>query len=85
MHLFQDRVHAEQALADRLIAYKNNKQAIVLALPRGGVPIGFEISKKLHLPLDIYLVRKLGVPGQEELAIGDTIWLGSVAKFMEFW
>ena len=67
---FRDRTEAGQLLAERLQEYKARADAIVLALPRGGVPVGFEIANKLELPLDIFVVRKLGVPGQRELAMG---------------
>ena len=67
---FRDRTEAGQKLAERLGAYERQRDAIVLALPRGGVPVGFEIAKKLGLPLDVFVVRKLGVPGQRELAMG---------------
>ncbi len=67
---FQDRKHAGKKLAEELIEYKNHMNVLLLALPRGGVPVAFEISKELLLPLDVLLVRKLGVPGQEELAMG---------------
>ncbi|WP_017328031.1 phosphoribosyltransferase [Synechococcus sp. PCC 7336] len=67
---FVDRIEAGQLLAVRLQAYANHPNAIVLGLPRGGVPVAFEIATALHLPLDICLARKLGVPGQEELAMG---------------
>ncbi|MBD0335842.1 MAG: phosphoribosyltransferase, partial [Cyanobacteria bacterium Co-bin13] len=68
--VFKDRVEAGQRLAQALLSYKNQPQTWVLALPRGGVPVGAEIAKVLHLPLDVCLVRKLGVPGQAELAMG---------------
>ena len=67
---FRDRTEAGQKLAQRLGAYARQANAIVLALPRGGVPVGFEIALKLGLPLDVFVVRKLGVPGQRELAMG---------------
>lgn len=67
---FRDRTEAGQLLAERLGGYEPHADAIVLALPRGGVPVGFEIAKKLGLPLDVFVVRKLGVPGQRELAMG---------------
>jgi predicted phosphoribosyltransferase len=67
---FRDRTEAGKLLADRLQEYKARADAIVLALPRGGVPVGFEIATKLNLPLDVFVVRKLGVPGQRELAMG---------------
>ncbi len=59
-----------KALAKKLTAYKDRANTLVLALPRAGVPVAFEITETLHLPLDIMLVRKLGVPGHEELAMG---------------
>ena len=68
--LFQDRTEAGRILADRLAAYANYPDAIVLALPRGGVPVAFEVAETLNLPLDIFVVRKLGLPGHEEFAIG---------------
>ncbi|HEY4389690.1 MAG TPA: phosphoribosyltransferase family protein [Ktedonobacteraceae bacterium] len=67
---FRDRVEAGRLLAVRLAAYSNRSDVLVLALPRGGVPVGYEISHMLHAPLDVMIVRKLGVPGQEELAMG---------------
>jgi putative phosphoribosyl transferase len=67
---FHDRKEAGKLLAAQLIAYANKQDVIVLALPRGGVPVGFEIAQALHVPLDVIVVRKLGVPGQEELAMG---------------
>lgn len=68
--LFQDRTEAGRVLADRLAAYANYPDAMVLALPRGGVPVAFEVAEALNLPLDIFVVRKLGLPGHEEFAIG---------------
>jgi putative phosphoribosyl transferase len=67
---FRDRSEAGLLLAEQLRAYERKSDAIVLALPRGGVPVGFEIADKLGLPLDVFVVRKLGVPGQRELAMG---------------
>jgi putative phosphoribosyl transferase len=67
---FVDRLDAGRVLASRLSAYADRPDIIVLALPRGGVPVGFEVARALHAPLDVLLVRKLGVPGQEELAMG---------------
>src|SRR5580700_8763512 len=67
---FRDRKEAGRLLAQRLAEYANRDDAIVLALPRGGVPVGFEVARALHAPLDVFLVRKLGVPGREELAMG---------------
>jgi len=68
--LFQDRTEAGMVLADRLTPYANYPDAMVLALPRGGVPVAFEIAEALNLPLDVLVVRKLGLPGDEEFAIG---------------
>jgi putative phosphoribosyl transferase len=68
--LFQDRSEAGQTLARRLKSVVVDSDTLVLALPRGGVPVGFEIAQTLHVDLDVFLVRKLGVPGQEELAMG---------------
>src|SRR6266571_5068510 len=68
--MFRDRTDGGQLLALQLTKYKNNPDLLVLALPRGGVPVGFEIAKALHAPLDVFVVRKLGVPGHEELAMG---------------
>src|SRR5437016_14028979 len=68
--LFRDRVEAGQILARLLKSVVVDSDALVLALPRGGVPVGFEISKTLHAGLDVFLVRKLGVPGQAALASG---------------
>jgi predicted phosphoribosyltransferase len=70
MPLFTDRADAGRRLADALEEYADNPDVVVLALPRGGVPIGYEVARRLHAPLDLYLVRKLGVPGHEELAMG---------------
>ena len=67
---FQDRREAGQQLATQLTDYADRLDVIVLGLPRGGVPIAYEISATLHVPLDVCLVRKLGVPGQKELAMG---------------
>lgn len=67
---FADRVEAGRLLAEQLAAYARRPDVIVLALPRGGVPVGYEIATRLDVPLDIFLVRKLGAPGQPELAMG---------------
>lgn len=67
---FPHRTAAGQLLATQLHDYANRNDVIVLALPRGGVPVGFEVAKALHASLDILIVRKLGVPGHEELAMG---------------
>ena len=68
--LFRDRLDAGHNLAEGLSQYANRSDVIVLALPRGGVPVGFAVAQDLKAPLDIFLVRKLGVPCQEELAMG---------------
>jgi erythromycin esterase-like protein/predicted phosphoribosyltransferase len=67
---FRDRVHAGQLLAERLKGYAGRDDLIVLGLPRGGVPVAFEVARALDAPLDLFLVRKLGVPGHEEYAMG---------------
>lgn len=67
---FRDRREAGAMLSGELSKYAGRDQTVVLALPRGGVPVGFEIAKELRLPLDVFVVRKLGVPGHEELAMG---------------
>src|SRR5258706_9223281 len=69
MFPFRDRVEAGRMLATTLQEYANRNDVVVLALPRGGVPVGFEVAKALHTPLDVFVVRKLGLPGQE-LAMG---------------
>src|SRR5581483_10734726 len=67
--IFQDRADAGQQLAARLSAYGGGDTR-VLALPRGGVPVASEVARELHAPLDVFVVRKIGAPGREELAIG---------------
>jgi predicted phosphoribosyltransferase len=68
--LFRDRREAGRLLAAKLTAYANRPDVIVLALPRGGVPVADEVARALGAPLDVFVVRKLGVPGSEELAMG---------------
>jgi len=70
MALFTDRRDAGRKLAKKLGAYANRSDVLVLALPRGGVPVAYEVALALHAPLDIFIVRKLGLPGHEELAMG---------------
>ncbi|HTZ56185.1 MAG TPA: phosphoribosyltransferase [Candidatus Acidoferrum sp.] len=70
MVLFRDRADAGRQLSAWLGKYRGDPSAIVLALPRGGVPVAYEVATALSLPLDVYTVRKLGVPGHEELAMG---------------
>jgi putative phosphoribosyl transferase len=68
--LFPDRSGAGRQLAARLAHYAGRDNVLVLALPRGGVPVGYEVARALEVPLDVFLVRKLGTPGHEELAMG---------------
>jgi erythromycin esterase-like protein/predicted phosphoribosyltransferase len=68
--LFRDRREAGRLLAEKLAAYANRPDVLVLALPRGGVPVAYEVARALGAPLDVFVVRKLGVPGYEELAMG---------------
>ena len=67
---FRDRREAGRVLASELKAYADRPDVLVLALPRGGVPVAYEVARALHVPLDVFIVRKLGVPGHEELAMG---------------
>lgn len=66
----RDRTEAGRRLAAALTAYADRSDVLVLALPRGGVPVAFEVARRLRAPLDVFVVRKLGVPGHEELAMG---------------
>jgi putative phosphoribosyl transferase len=68
--IFRNRADAGRALADLVSRSVSDPDPLVLALPRGGVPVGFEVARALRAELDVFLVRKLGLPGQEELAIG---------------
>ncbi|MBO0911473.1 MAG: phosphoribosyltransferase [Acidobacteria bacterium] len=68
--LFEDRFEAGRVLASRLSEFARRSEVVVLALPRGGVPVGYEVAQALGAPLDVFVVRKLGTPGQEELAMG---------------
>ncbi len=70
MTLYRDRKQAGQKLAEALSGYADRDDVVVLALPRGGVPVAFEVATRLHAPLDVMIVRKLGTPGQPELAMG---------------
>lgn len=70
MARYQDRRHAGQVLAEALNHYKGRTHLEILALPRGGVPVGYEVARALGAPLEVFIVRKLGVPGYEELAMG---------------
>jgi putative phosphoribosyl transferase len=68
--IFIDRADAGRRLAEKLSGYRNRPGVVVLGIPRGGVPVALEVAKRLSAPLDIFLLRKLGVPGHEELAFG---------------
>jgi len=70
MRRFEDRRVAGVALAQQLGQYRGRPDAIVLGLPRGGVPVAYEVARALEVPLDVYIVRKLGLPGHEEFAMG---------------
>jgi putative phosphoribosyl transferase len=70
MILFRDRAEAGRILAEKLRHYANNQSVVVLALPRGGVPVAYPVAQALRVPLDVFVVRKLGLPGHEELAMG---------------
>src|ERR1700737_1998698 len=67
---FPDRHEAGRALAELLSEYSERSDVVVLGVPRGGVPVAYELARALHAPLDVFSVRKLGVPGHEELAMG---------------
>jgi predicted phosphoribosyltransferase len=67
---FKDRREGGEKLAKELSDYADRDDVIILGLPRGGVPVAYEVAKELNAPLDVFLVRKIGVPGQEELAMG---------------
>lgn len=76
---FPDRAAAGRRLAEELSGYADDPRVVVLALPRGGVPVGSEVARVLHAPLDVFVVRKLGFPGQPELAMGALASGGVVA------
>ncbi|HUX11103.1 MAG TPA: phosphoribosyltransferase [Terriglobia bacterium] len=80
--MFRNRTEAGQKLAARLQAYNHQPDVLVLALPRGGVPVGYEIARALHAPVDVFVVRKLGVPWNPELAMG-AVATGGVRVFEE--
>jgi predicted phosphoribosyltransferase len=80
--IFENRRSAGRALAERLKEFSKRDDVIVLALPRGGVPVGAEVARAILAPLDVFVVRKLGVPGHEELAFG-AIAAGGVTVFNE--
>src|SRR5436190_14156923 len=70
MSRFRDRAEAGRMLAESLREYAGRDDVVVLGLPRGGVPVAYEVARALGAPLDVFVVRKLGVPGQEEFAMG---------------
>lgn len=70
MHRFRNRTEAGKALASKLAKFAGREDVVVLGLPRGGVPVAYEVASALRLPLDVFVVRKIGVPGHEELAMG---------------
>lgn len=74
---FRDRTEAGGLLAEKLAGYADKPDVIVLALPRGGVPVGAQVARRLNVPLDVFVVRKLGLPGHPELAMG-AIAIGGV-------
>src|SRR5437762_13012748 len=82
MRKFLNREEAGRLLGVALSDYQNNENTLVLGLPRGGVPVAYEIASALHAPLDVFIVRKLGVPGHSELAMG-AIAMGDVRVFNE--
>src|SRR5579871_3025395 len=82
MEQYQNRQEAGKLLAKELQVFADRDDVIVLALPRGGVPVAYEIAKALHVPLDVFIVRKLGVPGHSELAMG-AIAMGGAHIFNE--
>lgn len=82
--MFEDRRDAGRALATLVATLPDLHDAIALALPRGGVPVAYEVARALHIPLDVLMVRKLGAPGQPELAVGAVASGGIVALNLEF-
>jgi predicted phosphoribosyltransferase len=81
--LFEDRKDAGRKLAAKLASFAGRDDVTVLALPRGGIPVGFEVARALGAPLDVFVVRKLGVPGHEELAMGAIASGGAVSVNQE--
>lgn len=75
--MFRNREEAGRMLADKLSQYRNDTTALILALPRGGVAVGYQLSLVLHLPLDVFITRKIGAPGNLEYAIGAVAETGS--------
>jgi putative phosphoribosyl transferase len=77
---FSDRIEAGRALAETLHDFFESDDVVVLALPRGGVPVGFEVARRLNVPLDVIVVRKIGTPGQQELAMGAVASGGALVR-----
>jgi len=75
--MFRNREEAGRILADKLTRYRNDPTALILALPRGGVAVGYQLSLALHVPLDVFITRKIGAPGNPEYAIGALAETGS--------
>ena len=82
---FRDRTEAGRLLAEKLKEYADRPDVIVLALPRGGVPVAYEVARALKAPLDVLIVRKLGLPGQPELAMGAIASGGILVLNEELW
>lgn len=76
--ILRNRQEAGRLLACRLMAYKDDPKALILALPRGGVPVGVQVGRALHLPLDVFITRKIGAPGNKEFALGAVAETGFV-------
>ena len=81
--MFRNREEAGRILADKLSHYRNDPTAVILALPRGGVAVGYQLSLALHLPLDVFMTRKIGAPGNPEYAIGAMAETGSCSLNQE--
>lgn len=75
--MFRNREEAGRMLADELRQYRNDPTGLILALPRGGVAVGYQLSLALHLPLDVFITRKIGAPDNPEYAIGAVAETGS--------
>jgi putative phosphoribosyl transferase len=75
--MFRNREEAGRMLADELSHYRNDPTALILALPRGGVAVGYQLSLALHVPLDVFMTRKIGAPGNPEYALGAVVETGS--------
>jgi putative phosphoribosyl transferase len=76
--MFRNREEAGRLLADKLTRYRNDPTALILSLPRGGVAVGYQLSLALHVPIDVFMTRKIGAPGNPEYAIGAVAETGSL-------